>query len=171
MTIYSMWRPGYYIYLKGLLGDTYSASTTKILYETPEKDSYEETETLRSLEVYKSNYMVDNGQLYYYRKYSDGDDYYSSGWMRFVLGKISRELEKNKGLYLSEKMSGRLKGIVGEVLSRVERTFSIIRRISILQFTLDYQNNKMSLVVETEISDLVKNSMTLSLTINYNKKE
>ncbi len=171
MTIYSMWRPGYYVYLKGLLGDTYSASTTKILYETPEKDPYEETETLYSLEVYKSNYMVDNGQLYYYRKYFDGDDYYSSGWMRFVLGKISRELEKNKGLYLSEKMSGRLKGIVGEVLSRVERTFSIIRRISILQFTLDYQNNKMSLVVETEISDLVKNSMTLNLTINYNKKE
>lgn len=170
------YRPGYYIFLQGLLlQDTYSATTNYILYESPlestELDPYNESTTLsKKLENYKSNYLIDNGQIYFYKGYFDGDKPNTTGLMRFVLGKTSRELEKHKWNYLGEKMTGKVQEKIQNVVDLVRNSFSIIRTLSITYINIDFYNNKINLTLDTEISDLIKNNMSLDITLNFNKE-
>ena len=165
-------RPGYYMYLLGLLADIYSLSAKNILYYGPvtsssSVDPY--TTIISDLEKYKCNYLVDNGQVYYYKTYQNGENPNTTGWMRFAISKISRELEKNKWEYLSKKMVGSMKSTLLGILERVKNSFSIIRDIVVDDFVLDYENNRIELTITTEISDLVNKSMTIDIVINYNK--
>ena len=165
-------RPGYYMYLLGLLADIYSLSAKNILYYGPvtsssSVDPY--TTIISDLEKYKCNYLVDNGQVYYYKTYQNGENPNTTGWMRFAISKISRELEKNKWEYLSKKMVGSMKSTLLGILERVKNSFSIIRDIVVEDFVLDYENNRIELTITTEISDLVNKSMTIDIVINYNK--
>ena len=125
------------------------------------------TETLDKLDNKKSNYLVDNNQVYYYSRLLNGKKPETTIWMRFVLGKISRELEKNRWSYLSERMIGTVKNRIDGILSRVQTSFSIIRRIQVSEFEIDYSNYKINLSIETWISDLIDNHMKLDITINY----
>ena len=167
MTVNGWDEPGYYVFLRGLLGDSYSLSTTQVLYDSPMGDKNPYTETLASLDNKKCNYLVDNNQVYYYSHYSNGKKPETTIWMRFVLGKISRELQKNRWSYLSERMVGTLKSRIDGVLDRVQTSFSIIRQIRVTEFEIDYTNYKINLSIETQISDLVDNHMKMDITINY----
>ena len=160
-------RPGYYLYLKGLLEDIYSYSTDKILYNTPSYDLYEDP--IKKYEEKKCNYLTDNGHTYYYRTYFNGPSPISTGWMRFAIEKVSRELEKNKWSYLSEHMTTKIQGLISTVLKRIENSFGIIRSIQITNYSMIPSENKINLTVEISVSDIVGNDMILDLIINFNK--
>ena len=169
-------RPGYYIFIRGLLRDIYSMSTDIIYYKSikdlsKDKNSYEETEESEDLKKYKCNYLIDNGLMYYYKEYQNGDKFETSIWMRFVLGKIKRELEKNKWRYLGEKNQGKIRENISAILNKVSSNFGIIRDLSILDIRFHLESNQVDVDIETTISDLVKNHMIVNFTINYNKQD
>ena len=162
-------RPGYYAFLIGLLGDMYNISTSLIFYNSPTDGKNPYTTDLKELEEKKCNYLVDNNQVYYYKKYFGGKKPITSVLGRFIIGKISRELEKNKWYYLSTRMNGKIRDRIENVLKRIVNTFSIIRSIGIVEFNYDYQGNKITMEIETTISDLVSKDIKLDITINYIK--
>ena len=169
MTVAGEDRPGYYIFLRGLVGDQNSLSTNIAKYDSPldGKNSYKAE--LPDLEKKKCNYLIDNNQVYYYKSYFNGNNPETSLWMRFVLGKLSRELEKNRWSYLSERMTGRLKSKIEGVIERVVTSFAIIRQVIVGDYEFDYANSLINLTLDTYISDLVGNHMKLDITINYKK--
>lgn len=165
------YRPAYYTFLRGLLSGTYSFTGNDIIYTSPIERSvtYSKDDLKSSLVGKKANYMIDNGQYYYYPTYFDGPDYKTSGLMRFCLGKIQRELEKNKWTYLSLPNTGATKRVIEGILERIQAKFSIVRSLLIKDFKIDQKKGSLSLKIETKISDLVKNIVDLDITINYNK--
>lgn len=169
MMVYGRKRPGYYIYLNGLLNDKYSPSVKYINYSTPTTKPYETEDIEKKLERYKCNYLVCNNLIYYYKKYQNGDDFITSGWMRFVIGKIYRELEKNKWEFLGQKLMSRVRTIMSSILTEIQNTFSIIKRISLDDFTPNLKQNSLSLTISTYVKDLIDNNISLDITINYNK--
>lgn len=169
-TIYGSLRPGYYLHILGLLQDIYSMSSSQIIYQTPTKDPYIFEDPEEKLEAYKSNYLVFNNQIYYYKKYQNGQDFNTSGWMRFCIGKVARELEKNKWKILSTKSAGDIRARIEQILNRVILGYSFIDSLVITGFYLDLPNNRLGLEVESRMSDLVDNNMTIDITLNYDKK-
>ena len=173
MEVYGNTRPGYYIYLYNLLfDDRYSPSVNYIVYNSPVgKDTY--TDNLENIENLliekKCNYLVENNQIYYYKKYQNGKRYENTGWMRFCLGKISRELSKNKGLILSDKNIGSIKSKIKEILNNILVSFSIIRDIQLSDFSVSFQNQSIDLTIDTYMSDLVDNNLRIEITLNYYK--
>lgn len=166
-----IFRPGYYTFLKGLLNGIYSFTGNDIIYTSPIERNvmYTSSDLKRDLVLSKANYMIDNGQYYYFPKYFDGDNYITSGLMRFCLGKVQRELEKYKWTYLSLPTTGSIKKVIEGILDRVQSKYSIIRSLLIKEFNIDQRKGELSLKIETKISDLVKNIVDLDITINYNK--
>ena len=173
MEVYGNTRPGYYIYLYNLLfDDVYSPSVDYIIYNSPiGKDTYTDTpgNIENSLINKKCNYLVENNQIYYYKKYQNGEKYENTGWMRFCLGKISRELSKNKGLILSDKDVGSIKSKIKEILDNILKSFSIIRDIQLSDFSVSFQNQTIDLTIDTYMSDLVDNDLRIEITLNYYK--
>lgn len=170
-TIFGQDRPGYYLHIRGLLQDIYSMTSNQILYQTPTKDPYIIEEPEEKLEEYKSNYLVFNNQIYYYKKYQNGQDFNTSGWMRFCIGKVARELEKNKWKILSTKSAGDIRARIEQILNRISAGYSYIDSLVITGFYLDLPNNRLGLEVESRMSDLVDNNMTIDITLNYDKKQ
>lgn len=170
--IYKNYVPGYYAFLIGLLEDHYATSMRKIVYTSPYdgKELYVDNQLAKKLEKYKSNYLTDNNQIYYYEKYQDGEKYNTTGWMRFCLGKVTRELEKNKWEYLTYMFPGKIRNSITSILDKIVQTFSIIRRIDLIEFELQLENNKLDLSIDTYVSDLVKNNIRMDITINFNKQ-
>lgn len=160
-------RPGYYLFLRGLLSGIYSITTDLALYQSPVNDPYSQKEI--DIDKYKSNYLIDNGITYFYKNYLNGKDYITTVWMRFALGKIGRELEKNKWNYLSERITGKLISKIVSILERIRDSFSIIRYINVTKTEFDYTNNRIDLTIETGVSDLIENNISVDITINYNK--
>lgn len=166
------YRPGYYLYLSGLSSGIFSATSNKILY--PSLIDYDPSnDVIEELEEAKSNYLIDSGQYWYYRTFFDGDSYTTSGWMRFSIGKISREIDKGTRDLIGEKintskLTKRLKNIFDKLLE----SFSIIYSITFSDtedVSVDYENNSVTVSLETQINDLVKSDITLDFTINYIK--
>lgn len=170
--VYGNQRPGYYLYISGLLSNVFSASGNYIKYQSPVNDPYLDYETLESeLIKYKSNYLVDNNHIYYYKTYQSGENPNTTGWMRFCIGKLVRELEKNKWEFLALRDVGVIKRKITGITERILNSFSIIRRIDITNFSFQFQENKLELSIDTEISDLVSNNLSLDITLNYNKQD
>lgn len=169
-TIFGQDRPGYYLHIRGLLQDIYSITSDQILYQTPTTDPYTFESPEEKLEEYKSNYLVFNNQIYYYKKYQNGQDFNTSGWMRFCIGKVARELEKNKWKILSTKSAGDIRARIEQILNRISAGYSYIDSLVITGFYLDLPNNRLGLEVESRMSDLVDNDMTIDITLNYDKK-
>ena len=161
-------RPGWYLYLRGLLEDVYSYSTSNIYYESPEGSVLYE-DPLSKYEEKKCNYLSDNGHTYYYKKYFNGSSYNTTGWMRFAIGKISRELEKNKWSFLSQPITSKIQSSISQILSYVEGSFGIIRSISLAEYSTEPKEGRINLTINTSVADLVGNNITLDLTINFNK--
>lgn len=169
MTVSGNPRPAYYLHILGLLGDIYSMSSKYILYNSPVTNPYQDEESEELLELKKSNYLVSNNQLYYYKKYQNGDSYTTTSWMRFILGKVARELEKGKWDILGHRTVGEIESEIMKILKRIQSRFSLVLQIGIKDFTVDFVNSKISLTVSTSMSDLVDNNIDLDITLNYNK--
>ena len=171
MKIFGEIRPGYYLYLSDLLGyDRYSPEIKDILYNGPtiENSFYEDSEIISLLEDRKCNYLIENNHIYYYKKYQNGKSYNTTGWMRFCLGKIKRELSKNKWLILKTKDPGKIEKSIIEILNKISSKFSIIRSIRIKDFSISYKDKTIDLTIDTSISDLIENNISIDLTLNYN---
>jgi hypothetical protein len=167
MTYNNEERPGYYLYLTGLLSDIYSADSKEIIYENPvEEELYEDLTIF--LDKYKSNYLYYNGQKYYYKTYLNGSSYNTTGWMRFAISKISREIEKNKWELLGDKViQSTARTRFERLMNRIVSYFRIIDSITIKSFTMTGADNRLDITIETSVNDLVKNNVTIDLTVNF----
>lgn len=162
--------PGYYIYLTNLLlNDKYSPSISNILYNPPVQNPYEDTlnDLEADLEKYKSNYLVSNNYIYYQKKYFNGSKFNTTGWMRFCLGKISRELMKYKWSIIGDKKIKSIRDNLNAIFSNITNSFSIIRSINLVTFVVKDQN--LEITIDTYMSDLVDNHIRLDITLNFNK--
>ena len=167
MTYYMDKRPGYYAFLRGLLLGEYSISIKDISYNEPTEDAYSDFPIESSLEKYKSNYLVCNNLTYYYKKLQNGKTWDTSIWMRFVAGKISRELEKNQGKYIGQQLLGKIRSAILDLMASIQTSFSIIQSIEVTSFEPD-TSGKLDLEIETYVNDLVDNNVKLGVTVNYN---
>jgi hypothetical protein len=130
---------------------------------------YVDEEFEETLKRHKSNYLVGNNQIFYYKDYQNGNPYTSTGWMRFAIGKITRELQRKRSAYLGKRNSVEIERGIKEVLNNIVRRFSIIDRIDILNFQVSNSENRINLYLETKVKDLVDNNIGLDITINYNE--
>lgn len=172
-------KPGYYIYLKDLLlNENYSPSTSKLLYNPPVKDPYlgHFTEDRKGsaienyLKKYKANYLVSNNQIYYYKEFQNGDKFSMSGWMRFCVSKINRELIKNKWIIMERKNEGKIEESIRSILNNITESFSMIRKIDLSNLIVDFNKKTIDITIDTQISDLFNNQLTIDITLNYNSK-
>lgn len=169
ITIYGNLRPGYYIFLLSVLEDTYSVSTSKIIYDTPTSKPYEDESIEENLEKYKTNYLVYNNHMYYYKKYQNGENFNTSIWMRFCIGKVNRELEKNKWDIISTKSVGTIRSKVETILAKISNSYSFIDSLMLTGLYIDLPNNRVGIEIESRMSDLVNNNMEIDITLNYDK--
>jgi len=169
MSVYGRSRPGYYLYLLGLFSDIYSASATQINYNYFTSNPYVDEDFEKVLGRYKSNYLVGNNQIFYYKDYQNGESYTSTGWMRFAIGKITRELQRNKSKYQGKRNNVEIERNIKEVLNNIVRKFSIIDQIEITSFLVSSSENRITISLNTKVKDLVDNNMGLDITINYNE--
>ena len=172
MKVYGETRPGYYLYLYDLLmNDIYSPSADYIIYKSPVgKDEY--LDNLEDIEEKlidrKCNYLVENNHKLYYKQYQNGKNYNTTGWMRFCLGKISRELTKNKWYILEDNDFGKIQLRLANILSGISKSFSIIKSIDLSDFKISYKEKRIELTIDTYMSDLVNNNIRIDITLNYN---
>ena len=179
LTINGYRRPAYYVFLEGLFRNIYSFSDTVINYDSPTKSNPYElivddedyvTNTLsKYLENYKSNFLINNNHIFYYKKYFNGNKYESTVWMRFVIGKIYRELEKNRWSYLSQRSIGIIETRIRTTLAKIQNSFSIVGFIDLTKFSPNMLKNYLELTIDTYVNDLMNNNMTLDITVNYNE--
>lgn len=171
MEVLTYQRPGYYIFLRGIISDIYSMSVQKILYNPPVSDPYLDNNSMEELlEEKKSNYLVDNNQLYYYKKYLNHpkDGIYNTTILtRFCISKLSREIMNNKWNILGTQMAGQQKEEIQKILNTLESRYSIIRNIIITSLDFDYENSSMKINLELYVSELLDKSINLSVTLNY----
>ena len=168
MSIYGNDRPGYYAFFNGLLTNNYTISSKVMLYNQPSNNPYIEEPIEEILENKKSNYLVSNNQVYYYKKYQNGKDYYMTLWMRFTAGKINRELQKNKRDYIGIKFSGKMERTITSILQNIESSFNVVKKINVTEFNIDEVNNTLTINLDIYVNDLINNNLNLNLTINYN---
>lgn len=181
--IYGNERPGYYLYLMNLLLDTsYSATSDKITYNTPIQEYYtslfnkdvknELTKSqliiVKELDRMKCNYLLSNNHIYYYEKYQNGNSYITTGWMRFCIEKIKRELIKNKWLILDNRDYSNIEKNIKQILDRIKNKFSIIKDISLADLEISYKDKKIDIKIDSIVSDLVNNGIRIDVTLNYN---
>ena len=88
--------------------------------------------------------------------------------MRFVAGKISRELQKHKWNYIGQQLLGKVRTAITNILWEINKSYSIIKSISLTRFEPDLQNNAITLEIETYVNDLVNNHLKLDITVDYN---
>lgn len=167
MTLYGVLdRPAWYIWLRGLLMDVYSDTADNIGYDSPAPDYDEGNELCRDLKRHRSNYLMASGLDLFYRSYVWMGDK-ETAFARFVLGKITRELEKHKWKVLGNNNPDIRP--IERVLDRIKETFKIIRSIEITDYDFYYRQNLLEITLETRISDLPDHDITLDITLNYNK--
>ena len=157
-------RPGYYAYLRGVLLNEFSISVKDILYKTPTEDAFLDYGIEASLKRYKSNYLVCDNQTYFYKDYQ----YITTGWARFIMGKIFRELQKNSGEILGQQLLGMIRSKVSSLISSISSGFSIVSAISITEFEPENNGQSLKISLQTIMNDQIKNNVNLDITVNYN---
>lgn len=170
MTVYGRYRPAYYMYLNSWVNDTYSESTKVINYQTLSNNPYIDEDFENLLKEYKSNYLICNNQIYYYKGYQNGKNYNSTAWMRFAIGRITRDLERYKWNYLAKRNSVDISNNINNLFQDIVNRFSIINHIKIITFQFDSINQKVYIKLETGVRDLVDNNISLDIIINYKEE-
>jgi hypothetical protein len=168
MEVYGYSRPGWYVWLGGILSDVYSRSTKYIKYYPPVGNAYIDEPIETTLEKYKSNYLVDNGQTYYYKKYLNhpGNGVYNtSGLTRFCVSKVARELQNGKWNFLGSHTVSERDAALSKIINTLEQRFGLYRHI--LSKGMTTSGNKMTINLELYVSELVDKSINLSVTLNY----
>lgn len=166
---YGIKYPGYCIFIDGLMTGNYSGSVDNILYNTPVENPYSPEPIEALLEKYRSNYLVFNGQKYYYKKYLESPNKNFSLFLRFIMGKVTRELFKKKSELIGEKTVGRIKQSVTDILGKIGNSFSIVDKIELANFSTDLENNTLNIEVLTAVKTLLDKDIVLNITLNLNK--
>lgn len=163
--------PGYCIFIDGIMTGNYSGDVEYILYNTPVNNPYAKpVESIENtLEKFRCNYLVFNGLKYYYKKYFEPKDRITSIFLRFILGKVTRELYKRKSYYIGQKNIGIVKQDISDLLLKVESSFSIVDHITLYSFESDLQNNRLNIILSTAVKNLVDKDIMLNITLNLNK--
>ncbi len=162
------WRPGYDIFLKGLFMNNYLPKADEIYYpvyegEIPEGDIHLGRD-------YKSNYLVFNDYFYTYDLYYPGPDYNTTPLVRFVISRVSRDLERWKWEVIGEKLNNTLiRNSFERVLNSISSRFTIIRSISVNSFEIDRYEQKLEATITTKMSDLISSNVSFDIVLNYNK--
>lgn len=172
------YRPGYYIFLKSLLSqDRYIPNSTRIVYHFPEdeldpnSENYEEAveNFYEKLERYRSNSLSLNNYYYYYDYYLPGENYSTTPLVRFVISKITRELEKNKWKIIGEKANKVSEDTMYPILRAIQGRFSIIRSIEINNFIVDGISRTVEASITTTLSDIISSDVSFDIILNYSK--
>ena len=159
MTLFDSYRPGCYVFLKGILNNNYSMESKDIVYNLP-TDS-----VLQELPTYKCNYMSYNNSYYYYPRYQNGLTSKITMVTRFMVSKIGREFKRNKWKLVSLPIYERNKSI-DKIISKVLYRFSIIKSISIEEVSQD--KNSLTVRIKSEINELAVKDIDINITLNYN---
>ena len=166
------YRPGYYVFIKGVLTDKYSISTSQAIYEDPIadfEDVYSNSVTKTLLEAYKSNYLINNNINYFYKSFQNGVNpkAVTTILFRFVAGKIQRELQKNRWEFLGEKNMSKIQQEIENILSKIQDTYKIVRSIVLTKFLPTELENKIDIEMDVKLDDLVEKDITLDITVDY----
>lgn len=173
MIVDGVYRPGYYLFLNGILSNKYSISTDRIIYNDPVKNSedvYDDNSEMKIiLENYKSNYMINNNLVYFYKEYQNGKNPKPDTTIlfRFVSGKIQRELQKNKWKYLGEKDMNLIQNNIEAVLTRIRETYKIVNSLELIKFLPNMSKNKLDIEINVRVDDLVDKDIILDITVDY----
>ena len=158
-------RPAYYIYLKSLLeNNTHGYQTKDIIYNSGNNPYIDQEE----LEMYKCNYLVSNNQVYYYNKYQNGEDYITSGLMRFIMGKVYREIQKRRWEIIGQKFNVLIEKKINEIVQSVA-IFENVKSIEIISYLPYPELESLDVEVDIWTRELLQNNVTLDITINYKK--
>ena len=161
-------RDGYYLFLLGILNNIFSVETIDVVYEPFTSDENEDI-IKDQLQTYKSNYLTDNNHKCFYKNYLNGKKFNTTILMRFCIEKVKRELEKNKWNFLGKKLVlSSMEDEIYQILNRIRDKFNKIIRNIVIENS-SYYENYMSLEINTVLSDLPKNDLTLDIKINYIK--
>lgn len=172
MRVDGEYRPGYYLFLNGILSNKFSISTNRIIYNDPvfdKEDVYKDSELKLLLESYKSNYMINNNLVYFYKEYQNGKNPKPKNTilLRFVAGKIQRELQKNRWNFLGEKNMSKIQNEIEDILSKIQDTYKIVRSIVLTKFLPTELENKVDIEMDVRLDDLVEKDITLDITVDY----
>lgn len=175
-------RPSYSVFLDGILTlDSYLPTDADVFYpirynslENEIRDSLglsnEDSINVETLaEKYRFNYLYQNNYQYYYPKYRAGENYNTTPLVRFVVSKITRELEKIKWKIIGEKVHKVTGDLIYRTLRNVQNRFSIIRSISLDSFEIDEYKEKLEASITTRLSDLVTSDVSFNILLNYSK--
>lgn len=157
-------RPSYYIYLRCLLENNQGYQVRDIIYNSGNNPYVD----IEELEEYKCNYLVSNNQVYYYNKYQNGKDYITSGQMRFIMGKVYREIQKRRWEIIGQKFNTLIENKINEIVQSVA-IFSNVRSIQITSYLPFPELESIDVEVDIYTRELLKNNVTLDITINYKK--
>ena len=165
-------RPGYYLFLNGILSNKFSISKNRIIYNDPvfdKEDVYKDSELKLLLESYKSNYMINNNIVYFYKEYQNGKNPKPKNTilLRFIAGKIQRELQKNRWKYLGEKNMSKIQDNIESILMKIQSTYKIVNSLELTKFIPNMAKNKLYVEMDVRIDDLVDKDITLDITIDY----
>jgi len=173
MSINGSYRPGYYIFLKGILTNKYSISTNQITYPDPiesTEDVYEGNNLTNMLECYKSNYLINNNLVYFYKNFQNGINPKPETTIlaRFVMDKVHREFLKNKWNFLGEKNMNKVQSNIEQfIINKISSTYSIVNSMELIKFIPSLDKNKLDIEVEVGLDDLVNKNITIDITVDF----
>ena len=159
MSLIDSYRPGCYVFLRGLLTDNYSVESTNLQYTVPNDNILDE------LRENKSNYMLYNNSYYYYPRYQNGDLSKVTTVTRFIISKIGREFRRNKWKIINSTVHERNREI-STIISNTLYSYSIIKSLEVTNMTQD--GNNLYISVESKINELVVKNITININLNYN---
>ncbi len=157
-------RPAYYVYLRCLLENSHGYQAEDIIYNSGNNPYIEKEE----LERYKCNYLVSNNQVYYYNKYQNGENYITSGLMRFIMGKVYREIQKRRWEIIGQRFNTLIENKINEIVQSVT-IFSNVKSIQISNYFPYPELGSLDIEVDIWTRELLQNNVTLDITINYKK--
>lgn len=192
------WRPGYYVFLRGILGQGYTLPLTGIqyprIYKTTNKDtggieiktlwSWEEVpedyELLiedpysnysKILEKFKCNYLVFNDHNYYYRKLfsHQGDNNYTMTILsKYCQTHVTRVVEREFTQFLSYRYSGDMMDEMDNVLKRIRYWNSIIDNLYIEYIEEDTEGKSLDVHLHLDIREVTDKDVSLGVILNFN---
>lgn len=164
------WKPGYDVFIKGLLNNNYLPSIKHVIYPVGYLEEWPED---LDFEEYKSNFLTYNEYFYYYDRYFSGENYNTTALVRFVISKVSRSLERYKWDILGSKMDSDhiIRSKFEKILWDIQKTYTIIRSIEVEKFFVNRPYQKLQANILTKMSDLISEDVSFDIILNYNKNQ
>jgi hypothetical protein len=164
-------RPGYYIFLKAFITQDYSFSESEGLVYSPPLSAWYGKGDDKKWKSAKSNFLVFNGQEYFYRTLYSENSYgpcYTTWLARFVMSKLSRTFQNEKWSILGQRNMSDARLMVSSILRKMITDWSgLVRNIDLVYFSQVGQN--LNIQVHVYPLEMTEKDITLDITLNYNK--